>query len=73
MGAQFSGNTWMARKSMKALGLTRFLPDTPREAPMAQGRQLAVLLGTVALALIALKAWLHRLPSVGNMVGDAKQ
>ena len=31
------------------------------------------LLGTLALGVILLKAWLYRLPSVGNMVGDAKQ
>ena len=31
------------------------------------------LLGALAMALIALKAWYYRLPSVGNMVGDAKQ
>jgi predicted MFS family arabinose efflux permease len=31
------------------------------------------LLGTLALAAIAVKAWLYRAPSVVNMVGDAKQ
>lgn len=31
------------------------------------------LLGGLALALILFKAWRYRLPSVGNMVGDAKQ
>ena len=32
-----------------------------------------VLFGFLALALILLKAWLYRLPSVFDMVGDAKQ
>ena len=44
-----------------------------QQGRQAEGLACGALLAALALAVIALKAWLYRQPSVLDMVGDAKQ